>query len=167
MTFPKTVGTFGRTNINQYDKDGLDVSAGYNLWTLNGIVVTTVYCFPGPSLVSIGSPPDVVADAKAHLADAAFDSIKREISAHHLKVKFIDEQTVTHDSNGKTYAGKIAKFEYSEATSPDQTLYSTVALFCFVNEKWALEYRFTSSNEPATMAATETFISTLPWTIDH
>jgi len=58
MMFPNTLGAFVRRSVHQYDATGLDVSAGYNAVDPAPVTVT-VYVYPSPRLVSLGSPDDV------------------------------------------------------------------------------------------------------------
>lgn len=56
ITMPESIAGFQRDAVFRYDEDGLDVSAGYNLVTPSQHIAATVYVYPAPSLVSIGSP---------------------------------------------------------------------------------------------------------------
>src|SRR5688572_5900640 len=64
MTFPIAVGDFQRGAVQRYDREGLDVSAGYNLFDSRRQIIATVYVYPAPSLLSIGSPPQTVDSAR-------------------------------------------------------------------------------------------------------
>ena len=76
MTFPTTVGDFQRASITRYDAAGQDMGAGYNLLAPGWAVAATVYVYPAPSLISIGSPSDVVASARATLCKTEFERRK-------------------------------------------------------------------------------------------
>ena len=77
MTFPLAVGDFQRGTVLRYDQDGLDVSVGYNLSGEKQAIIATVYVYPAPPLVSIGSPPEILASARSFLAKNEFEAKKR------------------------------------------------------------------------------------------
>ena len=90
MTFPLAVEGFRRSIVQRYDQEGLDVSAGYDLYDPSHKIAATVYVYPAPSLVSIGSPPEVVETAHARLAKNEFEARKREILQSHPWSRLID-----------------------------------------------------------------------------
>jgi ribosomal protein L35AE/L33A len=144
IQMPKTVDGFKRDKFARYDVDGLDVSAGYNCLTAYHRIVATVYVYPTPPLRSIGSPPDVIAEARAQMTDREFERRKHELQYVHPGATLMEQHDIVHREGGQSYPGKTAIYEYDESFGGvKQPLRSQVCAFCYVGEKWAVEYRFT------------------------
>jgi hypothetical protein len=166
MTFPPTVGYFERVNITQYDAAGEDVGVGYNLVSQIVDIAATVYVYPAPSLVSIGSPPDVVASARATLCNNEFARRKKELVDAHSGARLIQERAAPPLGGGPQIPGEMAAFEYDDLFGGQrQPLRSELYVFCYVGGKWAFEYRFTSPKSRDASGAILTFIATLRWTV--
>jgi hypothetical protein len=141
MTFPLAVEGFRRSIVQRYDQEGLDVSAGYDLYDPSHKVAATVYVYPAPSLVSVGSPPEVVETAHTRLAKNEFEARKQEILQSHPGSRLIEESDVLI-SHGAAKVGKKATFEYNGLfASQHQNLKSHLYMFNF--GRWALKYRIT------------------------
>src|ERR1700687_3973353 len=56
INLPEHVDGFRRGAVLRYDAEGLDVSAAYNCVNASHPMWATVYVYPAPSLISIGSP---------------------------------------------------------------------------------------------------------------
>jgi hypothetical protein len=144
ILMPETIAGFKRGVIMHYDAHGQDVSAGYNLMTDSSLVAATVYVYPAPSLMSIGSSPDVIAGARSRLAEREFERRKQEIRQVHPGATFIEQHDTVCTEGGQSYAGKVATYEYEELFAGSRRLLrSQLCLFCYVGGKWAVEYRFT------------------------
>ena len=144
IIMPEKIGEFRRDLIFRYDTAGLDVSAGYGLIGPDHHIVATVYVYPAPPLISIGSPPDVVASARAHLAQGEFERRKQEIEQAHPGAVLIEQQETAEAKGGQLYPGEQAVFEYVAAFGgPAMQVQSRLYLFCYIDGKWAIEYRFT------------------------
>lgn len=74
IRFPETLAGFERGELKTYDEEGKDRSFAYNRVTFLDQIVLTLYVYPAPSLVSIGSPDSVVESALRHQIDAQFES---------------------------------------------------------------------------------------------
>jgi len=110
MTFPIAVGEFQRRVLQRYDQDGLDVSVGYNLYDSRRQIVVTVYVYPVPPLVSIGSPSETVTSARMLLTRNEFEARKREIMQPRLGARLIEDtetsipnRSLYRDIEGKPY----------------------------------------------------------------
>jgi hypothetical protein len=142
--FPLAVEGFRRGVVQRYDQEGLDLSAGYDLYDPSHKIAATVYVYPAPLLVSIGSSPEVVAIAHARLAKNEFEARKREILQSHPGSRLIEESDVSISNGAGAKAGKMATFEYNGLfASERQALKSHLYMFNFVGGKWALKYRIT------------------------
>src|SRR2546421_3121334 len=69
IVMPETVGNFKRGTILRFDAEGLDVGVSYNLNTASRHIAATVYVYPAPHVASIGSTAEVIAGARARLAE--------------------------------------------------------------------------------------------------
>ena len=144
IVMPESVAGFQREAIFRYDADGLDVSAAYNFVTVSHRIAATVYVYPAPSLVSIGSPPDVVAGARAHLTEGEFERRKQEIQHAHPGAALIEQRDTFRTESGQSYPAKLAVFEYEDVFAGSRIpVRSHLYVFCYVGGKWAVEYRFT------------------------
>jgi hypothetical protein len=164
LQLPVDVGRFRRQSIHQYDAAGTDISAGYNFVAPGKAVAATVYIYPGSTVHSGGSPANVVADAKARLTQAEFLRREREIVAANPSATLIDQQDVTHTENGHTYLGKMAFFDVRGPFAGQiMDLNSRLYVFCFVDDSWAIEYRFTYPRGVDVDADIKSFIASWNW----
>jgi len=166
MVFPDALGDFRRTSISRYDAEGLDVSAGYDLFAPPRVIAATVYVYPAPPLVSIGSPPEVVATARANLCQREFESRKQEILQSHPGAKLIEERAVSVVRAGGTHSGRMAAFEYEDIFAHQrQPVAARVYLFCYVGGKWVVKYRFSYPKSFDASKDIEDFMRSLSWTL--
>src|SRR5258708_28298148 len=136
---PERVADFQRDLVLRYDADGLDVSAGYNLVSASQRIAATVYVYPAPSLVSIGSPPNVVAGARARLTEGELERRKLEIQQTHPGATLIRQRDTARTESGRSYPGKVAIFEYDDVFAGSRTrVLAHLYLFCYVCIKWAI-----------------------------
>ena len=166
MTFPHSVGDFQRSKVLRYDTENLDMSAGYDLITVMGSVAATIYVYPAPSLISIGSPPNVVAAARDRLAQNEFEARKREVMHFRPGALLIEEREVSLQQGNATYLGKMATFEYEEVFAGQrQLLRSHLYFFCFAGGKWVIKYRFTHPRFFDATKEIDEFMKNLLWTL--
>ena len=166
MAFPPAIGDFKRAQIVRYDQAGLDMSAGYNFESPDSDSVATVYVYPAPSLRSFGSPAHVVQSARAKLCADEFQRRQREVMAFHPDARLVSEEAVGRPQAGPAVEGKKASYEFDAALrGRRQSLHSDLYVYCFVADKWAFEYRFTSERNPDSSARIAAFMKALVWTI--
>ncbi len=89
IMFPQTVGNFHRNDVIRFDTQGLDVGASYADPTRP--IAIDVYVYPAPSLVNIGSSPEVVESARSLLFQREFANQKQVILEYHDGAKLIEE----------------------------------------------------------------------------
>lgn len=151
MKFPQAVENFKRSIIKRYDVEGTDVSVGYDLYQESKVIAATVYVYPSPSIVSIGSSSHIVKTAQETLCLKEFDVRKWEISRAHPGAKLIQEKDVSSPVGRLGLPGKSAIFEYEDLfAGVRQSLLARVDLYCYVAGKWNVKYRF---SYPATFNA--------------
>jgi hypothetical protein len=166
MVFPDAVGDFRRTSIRRYDAEGLDVSARYDLVAPPRAVAATVYVYPAPPLVSIGSPQEVVATARANLCQREFETRKQEVLQSHAGAKLVEERAISLVQAGETRSGRMAAFEYEDVFAHQrQAVAARVYLFCYVGGKWVVKYRFSYPKSFDATKEIEEFMRSLSWTV--
>jgi len=165
MIFPTSVKEYQRYKINRYDADNLDMSAGYQL-TRPSLIVATVYIYPTPPVVSIGSPAHVVATAKRMSAQGEFNRGKNEIFKSHPSARMLSETETLLSKNGLAHTGWRATFESDGGTfGLPYKVTSHLYVFSYVADKWTVKYRFTHPKDFDAAGDIETFLQTLEWTI--
>ena len=166
MTFPIAVGDFQRVMVQRYDQDGLDVSAGYNLFDSRRQIAATVYVYPAPSLVSIGSPSQTVTSARSFLAKNEFEARKREITQPRPGARLIEDTEISIPIGGTVRVGRMATFEYEEKfAGKQQALRSHLCMFNYVGGKWALKYRITYPKHLEATSEIDTVLQGVPWNV--
>jgi hypothetical protein len=166
MRFPDRVDDFRRGRMIRYDKEGRDVSAGYDSVNPAMPIVATVYVYPAPPLTSIGSSAEVIASARERLCQDEFRRRKAELVAYHADARLIAEQDISLLRGYRQFPGKQARYEFSGSIRGVQSqISSELYVFCYVGEKWAVEYRFSWPRDVAAAPSVAAFIADLPWTI--
>lgn len=166
MKFPDGVDGFHRVSITRYDRDGLDVSVGYDLSDPRTPVVATVYVYPSASLFSLGSPADVVADAREHLCQSEFARNKAQIVRRHPDALLVKNGKYDLSRKSVSVSGETAEYEFDALFGETRLRVSSeLYLFCYVSGKWTIEYRFTSPRDAPSSDRITTFMKDLPSTI--
>src|SRR5437867_1040293 len=115
-------------------------------------------------LVSIGSPPDVIAGARAHLTEGEFERRKQELQRAHPEATLIEQRETVRTESGQSYPGKLAVFEYEDVFAGSKIpVRSHLYVFCYVGGKWAVEYRFTRPKGEDADREIQEFIQKWSW----
>lgn len=164
ISLPPSVGPFRRVSILRYDVQGSDVSAGYNLPDPLHPATATVYVYPAPRVTAIGSPPEVVAQARTAMMQREFDARVEEILRSHAASKLIEVKSVTLVQAGRTYPGVMATFEYEEVfASRRQLLSSRLYLFGYIDGQWDVAYRFSYPKDSDLSGRIDQFMKDWAW----
>jgi hypothetical protein len=149
FNFPPMVAGFARETVKQYDREGRDVSVGYNQ---GQAVAMTVYIYPVPQ-----------GGSDANL-EGHFQNCKREVLSHHQAAGLLSENQVTVPPGGQKHSGWRAAFSYTERfAQQQQTVRSDLYLF-FVGP-WFIKYRVTypEGQEATAEPVINAFIDELAW----
>jgi hypothetical protein len=168
MVFPETVDQFRRYDVILYRPDGSDASAGYGDTTPMHEINMTIYVFPSPPLLSIGSPQDVIDDTRQKLCQDQYERVQREVVGAHPDAVLVDKKDTSRTENGVTYAGHFAAFDLNNAKffgRSDVASRSEAYLYCYVGGKWSVEYRVDYPRDFEATALIAGFIKDLAWTI--
>jgi hypothetical protein len=139
FSFPVIAGEFVRGSVQKYDAQGQDISVAYNLTDRSRLIAATIYVYPSPPIISIGSPPSVIQTVRSHLCNQEFNTRMQEIMAAHPNARPVD----TSGQPAST-AEHFSLFEYEEVfANVRQPLLSELELSCHVNDKWTVKYRIT------------------------
>ena len=159
--FPERVGQLTRGRVVQYDPQGRDMSAGYNLRTPEGRVTLTIYIYPPQER---GAESDRVSICRRE-----YDANVREISgvSQYRGLRqgapmrpLLVPGTTPGLSHGTTFTFRT---DYDEA---NQELRSSYRLYCFVGGDWLVKVRATAPvavTEPDLEAAIDMLVRTGPW----
>jgi hypothetical protein len=166
MTFPIAVGDFQRGAIQRYDQEGWDISTAYGLFDARRQIAVTVYVYPAPSLVSIGSPPQTVDSARSFLAKNEFEARKREITHPRPGARLIEDTELSIPIGGTVRVGRMATFEYEEKFAGKlQAVKSHLCMFNYVGGKWALKYRITYPTHLEATREIDAVLEGVPWNV--
>lgn len=159
--FPERVGEFRRLSLHEYDENGRDVSASYDMATPEGRLVITVYIYPAPLITGRGEARQL---AMVTLCDQHFDGVHQIIANNNGNARPIDQGRglalsdfpveLTHRY---TYRFR-ARFDERE-----QEVRSEAHLYCYVGGDWLVKYRATAPVAVDGQAEIADFIRRGPW----
>ncbi|MGE0739721.1 MAG: hypothetical protein AB7O98_00135 [Hyphomonadaceae bacterium] len=168
MSFPPSVGEFRRGRVARYAEDGSDESVGYGRIAPGGEIIVTVYVYPAPQVIDLGSAPDTIVAARLLACSNEFDTVQAQIEQ-----AYRDEQLVTETSADLVQAGAnhLGFHATYTLTSPDfmgrrhEPLRSEAYLFCHVGGAWSVKYRISYPAAYDASAEIAAFMQALIWTI--
>jgi len=154
MVFPQVVLDFKRVELLRYDKEGLDVSGGYNLERDTFAIIATVYVYPIPKSD----------DPATDIAASHFEGVKQAIVAAHPDAKLLQEDKVKITQGKISKTGLHALFRLSQATPAGQQMSRSEA-YLFTHGKWFIKYRLTYPEAYAEQSAKDIneFMEKLKW----
>jgi hypothetical protein len=168
MTYPDAVDQFRRVNIIRYQPDGSDESAGYNDATPLREINMTVYVFPSPPVLSIGSPRSAVEDTRRQLCQSQYEKVQQEVMTAHPDAVLVEKKDVSLSQAGIAHAGHFASFDLTNAKffgRSDVPSRSEAFLYCYVGGKWSVEYRIDYPRDFDAADPIARFMNDLVWTI--
>ena len=159
--FAQRVGAFRRLSLHEYDENGRDVSASYDMTTPEGRIVVTVYVYPAPSVAGGGEGKQL---ARVNMCDQHFAGVHQIIANNNGNVRPIDQgralsvRDVAADlTHLYTYRFR-ARFDERE-----QEVRSEAHLYCYVGGDWLVKYRVTMPVAVDGQAEIADFIRRGPW----
>ena len=159
--FPEKVGAFRRLSLHEYDENGRDVSASYDMATPEGRLVVTVYIYPAPALSGRGDAKQV---AGATMCEQHFAGVHQVIANNNGNARPIDQgrglavsDVPVELSHRYTYRFR-ARFDERE-----QEVRSEAHLYCYVGGDWLVKYRATAPAAVDGQAEIADFIRRGPW----
>jgi hypothetical protein len=124
MRFPSRVRDFHRVDLVRYDRDGLDVSAGYNLHRGLGGVAATIYVYP-----SFGPLHSEFEAAEGSLLRENADAERVEVALHRL------------EQEGRMREGRWGRYRVRGESFP-MTTWLILHRLRIDGTDWNVKYRF-------------------------
>jgi hypothetical protein len=153
--FVERVGEFRRTSVVQYDEDGHDISASYELVRGDGRLVLTVYVYPATEAAETARPT---------LCNQEFNNVRQVIGQQY------GGATMTEEGPAPAMTGIEAGLSHRSVyrlrapfAGEVRDLRSEVDLYCYVGRRWLVKYRATSNEGFDAGPEVERFIRTGPW----
>ena len=164
MIFPEHIGKFQRVQITQFAPEEKDVGIGYNFYDPVSPISATVYIYLAPSVVSIGSSPEVAETTKDLMFQSHLNDVKREIMQVHPDAKLISENSCVVTIGEQSHKGQEVTFEFAYVfgTKPQDSISQ---LYLFQHDGWMIKYRFTFPKVTAVTseAVVMDFLKKLVW----
>jgi len=147
--FPAILGDFAREAVKRYDRDGQNVSVGYNL---GQSVAMTVFVYP----VSLAAPDKTLGDH--------FEACKRDVVSRHKGAAVVSEGPTMVAPGGQQRLGQHAAFTYTALFARRQQDVRS-ELYLFMDGKWFIKYRVTYpvGDQQTAEPAVKAFIEDLSW----
>lgn len=153
--FPLQVGGFRRSDIYQYDFEGKDVSASYNLPTPAGRLLITVYIYPAAA---------VAPTARAKACADEFGAVNAAISGQHGNVAPLELGPGLAVAGSRRELGHRSVYRFrSPFDDKVQEIRSEAHLYCYVGGDWLVKYRVSAPVGVETRAPVDAFIRDGPW----
>lgn len=153
--FPLRVGRFRRTTVYQYDTEGMNVSASYNLATRKGRLLITVYIYPAAAAAPA---------ARSELCDEEFASTNLAISSQHDNAAPIEQGAALPVRGVDRSLGRRAVYRFASPFDDKvQAIRSEAHLYCYAGGDWLVKYRVSAPAAVKTRGPVEAFIRDGPW----
>lgn len=169
FSFPEKIENFRFTGVHNYDREGKDISAGYDSPTP---VAATVYVYPAAKNFAL-LPSPAIQDVGLGLIDMEFQNRKKEISHFHPDARLLEEGWYQLVQGDRHFQGRKAVYFMGYNFGPaKQDSFSELYVFLIepgvmflVNDRQYVEYRFSYPTNMAGPAAQEigSFLSELTW----
>ncbi|UPW17329.1 hypothetical protein M0C34_13890 [Agarivorans sp. TSD2052] len=112
--YPEILAGFKLVSVTQYNKTGTDIGVAYNYFSDTTPVALTVYSYPAPDFISIGSPDDVVEGMRFQLFMNRFNGTKNYILKNKSNAELTSEGPFDLSQDNLQPPGMVAEFKYSE-----------------------------------------------------
>jgi hypothetical protein len=155
MTFPTAVGDFQRVSIYRYAEDGSNESGGYNRGGANGLITATVYVYPSPPILSVGSPRDVIEDTRNILCEQELAAIRNDLARVHPSLQEVENGPASLTQGDQSHFGRHLSLRVTSPSGFGQEhppLRTDTHLFCYVGGRWTVKFRITHREDSADAA---------------
>ena len=137
---PATVESFQRVSLTRFDKQGLNVGAGYKLQNDPCNLTVTIYLYPTPRMQLIGADQDVINSIEASWLEQEYSTVKKQILYGYSGAQVITELPTV--DNG--YTGHQGIFQFQNTKS--------VLKLYVVDHRWSVKHRYTYPSSCANKA---------------
>ncbi|HEX8623277.1 MAG TPA: hypothetical protein VF718_15015 [Allosphingosinicella sp.] len=153
--FPVQVGGFRRSRLLQYDSEGRDVSASYDLATPAGRLLITVYIYPAAAAAPA---------ARSLRCDEEFASANSAISSQHGNAAPVEQGAALPAEGIDRGLGHRSVYRFASPFDDRvQDIRSEAHLYCYVGGDWLVKYRVSAPVAVETRGPVEAFIRNGPW----
>jgi hypothetical protein len=153
--FPVQVGEFRRSKLLQYDREGKNVSASYNLTTPAGRLLITVYIYPAAAAAAAERPL---------LCGEEFASANAAISSQHGNAAPVERGAALPAEGVDRSLGHRSVYRFASPFDERvQEIRSEAHLYCYVGGDWLVKYRVSAPAAVETGGQVEAFIRAGPW----
>ena len=164
--FPERIGEFQRANVVQYDSDGADLSASYNLTRGEDRVLVTIYVYPAARLGPVTGSGAQANETRASFCRREIDGVGQVIESQpvYRGARRIAEGAAPAVAGIDRALGLSSTYGFTaEFDGREQEVRSVTYLYCYVASGWLVKYRATSNAGFDAEAEVETLIRTGPW----
>lgn len=156
--FPARAGAFHRTRVVQYDGQGLDLSASYELHRPDGRVTATVYIYPVRPLA------DDTPSSRAAACRNEFDASSDEIERRNQPIERLGDDAPVEVAGTAPALRHRAAFGFrTPFDGREQAVRSELHLYCFVDDRWLVKFRITGPQGIDAAEAIDELIRKGPW----
>jgi hypothetical protein len=169
FSFPESVGSFYRVNVQKYDREGKDVGVGYNSSTP---IAATVFVYPGAKDFAL-LPSPKLENVSELLLVHHYEACKQDVFRAHTDAKLIGEGLCTLIQGNNQFEGKKAVFSMSykfgfasrESISELYVFLIEPNVKFLLTERYFVTYRITYPADSKSQAEKEisSFLSELKW----
>ncbi|HEX8224799.1 MAG TPA: hypothetical protein VF605_13355 [Allosphingosinicella sp.] len=153
--FPVEVGEFRRSKLFQYDREGKNVSASYNLATPTGRLLITVYIYPAAAAAPAARPL---------MCGEEFASANAAISSQHGNAAPIERGVALPAEGVDPSLGHRSVYRFASPFDDRvQEIRSEAHLYCYVGGDWLVKYRVSAPAAVETRGPLEAFLREGPW----
>jgi hypothetical protein len=170
FSFPTNVGAAERVSLDKYDKEGRDVSAGYNL--RSPMMTVTVYVYPAPKNFAL-LPQKQIGSVTEAVVKRHFEQVKGDVQRRHSDAQVLSEGAFELTQEQKTRKGRRVMFTFEDRFAGlKQSLYSELYLFVLepdtmllINERFFVKFRVTypAAEKESAEKELQKFLKALIW----
>ncbi|KQX26072.1 MULTISPECIES: hypothetical protein [unclassified Sphingomonas] len=143
--FPRSVGRLQLVEITEYDSKASDVGVGYNVFQRDLQAAFTVYVYPAPDIVSIGSPRNVIRQTRNTFCERELQGIEQSIESAHPQMRLVAHGEIASPSSNFEGPGRRLVYRGTDVfAGRQQAVRSEADLFCYVGGKWLISFRTTA-----------------------
>jgi hypothetical protein len=163
MKFPERISGFERVMLTQYDAEATDVSVGYNFIELTKPIFVTLYVYPAPQVMNLGSPKGVVLEARQELCRREVEARKKATLQNRPGRKFISERSIEMIQLKKKQKGRQLIFEFQPTPTAPVAMQSQLIFFCDTDRDWIVKYQVSYPLGKDFHAEIDRFMKELKW----
>lgn len=153
--FPVRVGEFRRSKLLQYDPEGKNVSASYNLATPAGRLLITIYIYPAEAAAPAARPL---------LCGEEFAAANAAISSQHGNAAPVERGAALPAEGVDRSLGHRSVYRFASPFDDRvQEIRSEAHLYCYVGGDWLVKYRVSAPAAVNAEKQVKRFIRNGPW----